>query len=179
MNSPEPSELSERELEILRLVATGAGNKEIAQKLFISTNTVKVHIRNIFNKIGATSRTEAAMYAVRTGLVTNPANQVVEEDNEDNNSLEVGIPTESKPTLKGDELVSQTNRKLPLYASLLILGGFIILLFLGWRLTSGFTIFSKSTATSLPPRNTSTPFPHWNKLAALPIARGNLALVAF
>jgi len=63
------SELSEREREILHLVASGASNKEIASALFISTNTVKVHLRNIFSKIGATSRTEAAMLAVNAGLV--------------------------------------------------------------------------------------------------------------
>jgi DNA-binding CsgD family transcriptional regulator/N-acetylneuraminic acid mutarotase len=65
----ESNELSDRELEILKLVATGASNKEIAQKLSITLNTVKVHLRNIFAKIGVASRTEAAMYAVHIGLV--------------------------------------------------------------------------------------------------------------
>src|SRR5262245_41221344 len=63
------SQISERESEILRLVATGATNQQIAQQLNISANTVKVHLRNIFSKIGAASRTEATLYAVRTGLV--------------------------------------------------------------------------------------------------------------
>lgn len=64
--------LSEREREILRLVATGASNKEIAQKLYISPNTVKVHLRNIFSKIGVVSRTEATLYALRHGIVATP-----------------------------------------------------------------------------------------------------------
>lgn len=68
----EHNELSDRELDILRLVATGASNKEIAQKLYISSNTVKVHLRNIFAKINVASRTEAAMYAVQYGYVDAP-----------------------------------------------------------------------------------------------------------
>ena len=67
--SPDEYDLSEREREILQLVATGASNKEIAQRLFISPNTVKVHLRNIFAKIGVASRTEATLTAMRMGLV--------------------------------------------------------------------------------------------------------------
>lgn len=66
----EETQISEREREILRLVATGATNQQIAQQLNISINTVKVHLRNIFGKIGVVSRTEATLYAVRAGLVS-------------------------------------------------------------------------------------------------------------
>ncbi|HYF64568.1 MAG TPA: LuxR C-terminal-related transcriptional regulator [Herpetosiphonaceae bacterium] len=64
--------LSERELEVLRLVAAGSSNNEIAQELIISPNTVKVHIRNIYAKLGVLSRTEASMEALRRGLIVVP-----------------------------------------------------------------------------------------------------------
>ena len=62
-------QLSDREREILKLAATGATNQQIATNLGISVNTVKVHLRNVFGKIGVASRTEATLYAVRTGIV--------------------------------------------------------------------------------------------------------------
>ena len=67
--SSESAQISERERDILRLVAMGATNQQIANQLNISINTVKVHLRNIFEKIGAASRTEATVYAIRQGLV--------------------------------------------------------------------------------------------------------------
>jgi DNA-binding CsgD family transcriptional regulator/N-acetylneuraminic acid mutarotase len=67
--------LSERELEVLALVATGLSNQEIAHRLVISVNTVKVHVRSILDKLGVQSRTEATLVAIRTGLVTVPGTQ--------------------------------------------------------------------------------------------------------
>ena len=67
--------LSEREREILQLVAEGLTNREIAQKLFISHNTVKVHISNIFEKTGVSSRTEATLYAIQERIVDVPGGE--------------------------------------------------------------------------------------------------------
>ena len=63
-----PDGLSEREVEVLRLVAAGKSNPEIAAALVISLNTVARHVSNIFDKVGAANRTEAAAYAHRHGL---------------------------------------------------------------------------------------------------------------
>jgi DNA-binding NarL/FixJ family response regulator len=63
-----PPKLTERELQILRLVAKGLGNRDIAQQLFISENTVKNHIRNILEKLQLHSRMEAVIYAVKEKL---------------------------------------------------------------------------------------------------------------
>jgi DNA-binding NarL/FixJ family response regulator len=64
--------LTERELEVLRLVARGLNNREAAKELFISENTVKNHVRNILEKLQLHSRMEAVMYAVREKLLDIP-----------------------------------------------------------------------------------------------------------
>ena len=64
--------LTERELEVLRLVAQGLNNREIAKQLFISENTVKNHVRNILEKLQLHSRMEAVMYAVREKILDIP-----------------------------------------------------------------------------------------------------------
>jgi DNA-binding NarL/FixJ family response regulator len=63
------AELTERELVVLRAVATGQSNKEIGRALFISEATVKAHLKNIFVKLDVLSRTEAIAAAARRGIV--------------------------------------------------------------------------------------------------------------
>jgi len=65
-----PETLTERETEVLRLIARGESNKEIAAHLFISETTVKTHVKNIMQKLGVPSRTQAALYAASVGLVS-------------------------------------------------------------------------------------------------------------
>ena len=61
--------LSQREIEVLRLLALGRSNADIAEALVISPNTVGRHLSNIYNKIGASNRTEAAAFATQRGLL--------------------------------------------------------------------------------------------------------------
>lgn len=61
--------LTERELEVLQLIVEGSSNAEIAEKLYITVGTVKTHVRNILNKLCADDRTQAAVRALRAGIV--------------------------------------------------------------------------------------------------------------
>ena len=75
VKTPErPEALSERELEVLRLLARGLANKEISRDLGIAEKTVKTHVSSILGKLGVQSRTQAALYAGRVGVV--PVNQL-------------------------------------------------------------------------------------------------------
>jgi NarL family two-component system response regulator LiaR len=67
--STSQANLTPKEREVLRLVAKGESNKEIAVSLFISEKTVKTHMGNILSKLYLSNRTEAALYALRQGLV--------------------------------------------------------------------------------------------------------------
>ena len=64
-----PAGLTRREVQVLRLIATGKGNREIADCLFLSSNTVANHVRNILAKTNTANRTEAAAFALRASLV--------------------------------------------------------------------------------------------------------------
>jgi DNA-binding NarL/FixJ family response regulator len=70
-----PAGLSEREAAVLEAVSRGLSNKEIGRQLWISEQTVKFHLRNVYRKLGITSRTEAARYAYRNGLATTLATE--------------------------------------------------------------------------------------------------------
>jgi two-component system, NarL family, response regulator LiaR len=67
---PTPDPLSEREAEVLRLVAQGLGNQDIGEKLHISSTTVRTHVSNIISKLYLANRVQAALYALREGLAS-------------------------------------------------------------------------------------------------------------
>ena len=72
VRSPEKlaEELTERETEVLRLLAQGLSNKDISRTLNIAEQTVKTHVSHVLDKLGVPSRTQAALYAIRIGLVS-------------------------------------------------------------------------------------------------------------
>ena len=70
VRAPEsPESLTDRETDVLRLLAEGKANKEIAFSLHIGEKTVKTHVSSILGKLGVQSRTQAALHAIRLGLV--------------------------------------------------------------------------------------------------------------
>lgn len=68
-----PESLTAREVDVLRLIALGKSNKEIANELVLGETTIKTHVSNILSKLGLNSRTQAALYALRIKLVELPA----------------------------------------------------------------------------------------------------------
>ncbi len=157
------SELTEREREILRLIASGASNKDIARQLFISPNTVKVHLRNIFAKIGAASRTEAAVYAIHEGI-TQAANHPTTQP-----------PDYSTTRLSDYPTTPLETKSRPHYfwiAALItvLLAGVVALMV---------TTTRSPTIAVASPAPAATPLQRWQAQADLPTARGGLAVAVY
>ncbi|MGK7931639.1 MAG: response regulator [Microcystaceae cyanobacterium] len=68
-NNSNAHPLTDREMQVLQLIVNGYSNADIAEELFITVGTVKTHVRNILNKLSAGDRTQAAVHALRTGMV--------------------------------------------------------------------------------------------------------------
>lgn len=205
---PELTEpLSERELDVLQCMANGASNREIAQTLSISPNTVKVHLRNIYAKLGVSSRTEATTVAIQQRVIeisgmgvelTTPAqvNDGGEDDGEGKDEA-AGSPvaeTAAQPPALAPVTSSSavTNRaataagtsdaaaRLP-WRRLAV--GTLVLLVLGLAVTLVWQILAANSIgeTSVE----SEPFveqpidgSHWRSSRAMPQPRSHMALVA-
>jgi len=173
-----PIELSEREKQVLELVVTGVSNKEIAQQLVISVNTVKVHLRNIFEKMGVQSRTEAALLAIQEKLVTVPASE-----SEPGEAVETAIP--AKTYLLAAAAVPLA---LPRWQQLYLLAA--ILLAAGLAAVPFWSLPQKKAVPNLPVLYAKEPTPapappaavgtnnRWANLTSMPTSRAGLALVA-
>lgn len=162
----ETNPLSEREIDILKLVGQGKTNKEIAAELFISVNTVKVHISNIFQKIQVSSRTEATLFAIEHGIIRSPS---IEVSSEVNASTETSQPATPEP--------SKTQFWLRRYLWILVLLGLLLVASLS-ALASRSTIFRTPTPTENP-WNIVSLEQRWQPLPDLPVGVSNPALATF
>jgi DNA-binding CsgD family transcriptional regulator len=163
-------ELSEREIEILRLVATGAANKEIATSLSISPNTVKVHLRNIFTKVGVVSRTEATLYAIRQGIVSSPYTETAPDP-------EI-IPLPDSPMALSIPLADEQTPRLLLrkYAWVAALAGIILVALLVY---TGLTLVKPAAALPMLPSVTPTQLSRWETDTFLPEKRTGMGAAVY
>src|SRR5512143_2021562 len=176
------TELSERELEILKLLATGLSNKEIAAQLFLSVNTVKVHLRNIFAKLGVQSRTEAILIAIQRGYVNVPNTAVpntavaaIEREpigTEDQAPLE---PVSVAPVVEIEPALPVPRRLLLIGLALLAIGLAVIAVPRGSAQSNGQTQPFSDSASVGAAIALQTGDSVWQQLAPMSLPRGRLA----
>jgi DNA-binding CsgD family transcriptional regulator len=171
--------LSQREQEVLELVATGATNRQIARDLVVSVNTVKVHLRNIFTKLGVESRTEATLIAIREGWVDVPLETEVTE------TTTTPVTTPSAPESPLSEAPVKTLPPLPWPKRLALVAALLLV-------TLVTTATWPRSQQALAPQDPGTNRPadgngdsnladddtKWRALAPMNTARSHFALVA-
>jgi DNA-binding CsgD family transcriptional regulator len=145
--------LSSREEEILQLVATGMTNREIAQRLTISPNTVKVHLSNIYEKIQVASRTEATLYGIEHGIVDVP-----------------GGEAETAPP----EELPQWRVWMQVYMWVWVSALFVLLVF---AVTFGINLITRLNSPEPVPLTDVED--RWQELAPMPEPRAGMAAVAY
>jgi len=171
--------LSERERELVQLLARGLSNREIANQLYISPNTVKVHLRNIYGKLNVSSRTEATMVAVRMGWVEveRQAGQATKEP---------GLPDEPGNTAIDEwatwdqHVESQPDGPLALWQRIYLVAAALVVALGLWQIWSGPAKHAEPF-TDRPaegPQWSPGRLSRWQAVAQMPIQRDRLAVVA-
>jgi len=158
-------DLTDREIEILRLLGQGKSNKEIAQELFISVNTVKVHLNNVFKKLGVSSRTEATLHAIEHKLINSP---ILEPENEN-----INTPIVERETIKLSKIESFYDQ----YRWAIILTAVVLIMVLS-TLISQSGLFADPVPTSNSLIDTLDQ-QRWREMAPLTTAREQMAVVGW
>lgn len=168
-------QLSERELEILKMVATGASNQQIAYRLVISINTVKVHLRNIFEKLEVQSRTEATRYAIQKGWVTVSENEAAAAEAAPPPRRTFLLDANARPPL------ARWQQIYLVVAIILALGVMIVPLIPRQEIVEKpiLPVIYAQLPTPVPPTPVSSGLSLWASQASMPTKRAGLGLAAF
>ncbi|NCF64624.1 MAG: hypothetical protein GWP61_01535 [Chloroflexi bacterium] len=175
--------LSDREIDVLHCVSSGASNKQIANELSISQNTVKVHLRNIYAKLDVSSRTEATTAAINQGYIAVPDQSAVTavgaELSISTENAQASIPPAPEEEIVVDPSETKTGRLLrgnwrTLVLLLLLLISAIAIMVLASQLINQ----NQVTVTSEPFQETPIADSHWLSSRPMPEGRANMAVAA-